>query len=108
MNPDLKIKAYDLRKNILDIVIAGRCGHIGGDMSVLEVLMTLYDRMNVSPDRLEDPDRDRFVLSKGHCVEALYAVLAEKGFLSLPDILERYSKFGSPLHRPPQQQAPRH
>ena len=35
MNPDLKIKAYDLRKNILDIVIAGRCGHIGGDMSVL-------------------------------------------------------------------------
>ena len=54
MNPDLKIKAYDLRKNILDIVIAGRCGHIGGDMSVLEVLMTLYDRMNVSPDRLEE------------------------------------------------------
>ena len=92
MNPDLKIKAYDLRKNILDIVIAGRCGHIGGDMSVLEVLMTLYDRMNVSPDRLEDPDRDRFVLSKGHCVEALYAVLAEKGFLSLPDILEQIGR----------------
>ena len=45
MNPDLKIKAYDLRKNILDIVMAGRCGHIGGDMSVLEVLMTLYDRI---------------------------------------------------------------
>ena len=106
MNPDLKIKAYDLRKNILDIVIAGRCGHIGGDMSVLEVLMTLYDRMNVSPDRLEDPDRDRFVLSKGHCVEALYAVLAEKGFLSLPDILERYSKFGSPYIGHPNNKLP--
>lgn len=106
MNPDLKSKAYDLRKNILDIVMAGRCGHIGGDMSVLEILLILYDRMNVSFDRPEDPDRDRFVLSKGHCVEALYAVLADKGYLSLPDILARYSKFGSPYIGHPNNKLP--
>lgn len=106
MNPDLKSKAYDLRKNILDIVMAGRCGHIGGDMSVLEILLILYDRMNVSLDRPEDPDRDRFVLSKGHCVEALYAVLADKGYLSLPDILARYSKFGSPYIGHPNNKLP--
>lgn len=96
MKPDLKRKACELRKDILDIVMAGKCGHIGGDMSVLETLLAMYDRMNIAPDRQDDPNRDRFVLSKGHCVEALYAVLADKGFLSLPDILASYSQFGSP------------
>ena len=51
--------------------------------------------MNISPDRLEDPDRDRFVLSKGHSVEAYYAVLAAKGFLNLEDVKANFSKFGS-------------
>lgn len=95
MSENLAVKAYELRQNILDIVMAGKCGHIGGDMSVIDVLTVLYDRMNVSPEHPDDPDRDRFVLSKGHCVEALYAVLCDKGFLPLDDILATYSKFGS-------------
>ena len=91
----LAVKAYRLRQDVLDIIMAGGGGHIGGDMSSMEIMLTLYSRMNVSPERLRDPDRDRFVLSKGHCVETLYAVLAEKGFLNLDEVKAQFSKFGS-------------
>ncbi len=91
----LKLKAWENRLAVLDIVMAGKCGHIGGDMSVIDALTVIYDRMNISPESAEDPDRDRFVLSKGHCVEALYAVLADKGFLNFDDILKTYSSFAS-------------
>ena len=93
---NIKAKAFDLRKDTVDIVVAGNGGHIGGDMSVIDILISLYFcQMNISPDRLEDPDRDRFVLSKGHSVEAYYAVLAAKGFLNLEDVKANFSKFGS-------------
>lgn len=92
---ELAVKAYDLRRDALDIIVAGGGGHIGGDMSEMEILMALYGRMNVSPSRAEDPDRDRFVLSKGHCVESLYAVLAWKGFLDLEEVKAKFSRFGS-------------
>ena len=88
-------KAYDLRQDVLDIIISGGGGHIGGDMSCMEIMLALYSRMNVHPDRPEDPDRDRFVLSKGHCVETLYAVLADKGFLDKEEVKAQFSKFGS-------------
>ena len=91
----LAVKAYELRQNALDIIVSGGGGHIGGDMSSMEIMLVLYDRMNVSPDRLKDPDRDRFVLSKGHCVETLYAVLADKGFIDLDEVKAQFSKFGS-------------
>lgn len=79
------------------MVMAGGGGHLGGDMSVIDILSVLYFRiMNVTPETADSPDRDRFVLSKGHSVEALYAVLAAKGFLNLEDVLKRFSKFGSP------------
>ena len=91
----LAVKAYRLRQDVLDIIMAGGGGHIGGDMSSMEIMLTLYSRMNVSPERLRDPDRDRFVLSKGHCVETLYAVLADKGFLNLDEVKAQFSKFGS-------------
>ncbi|MBQ8130205.1 MAG: transketolase [Clostridia bacterium] len=91
----LAVKAYRLRQDVLDIIMAGGGGHIGGDMSSMEIMLTLYSRMNVSPERLRDPDRDRFVLSKGHCVETLYAVLADKGFLSLDEVKAQFSRFGS-------------
>mgnify|MGYP002967101253 FL=1 len=65
-------------------------------MSVMEILTALYFRvMNVSPQNADDPDRDRFVLSKGHSMEAYYAVLCAKGFLDLDDVKEKFSKFGS-------------
>lgn len=94
---DLTEITYELRQNVLDIVMSGKGGHIGGDMSVLDILTVLYFRvMNVSPDKKDDPGRDRFVMSKGHSVEALYAVLAAKGFFPLQEVLDRFSRFGSP------------
>lgn len=81
---NLKAKAFDLRKDVVDMIIAGKGGHIGGDMSVMETLVSLYFcQMNVSPEKSESPDRDRFVMSKGHSVEAYYAVLFAKGSLIL-------------------------
>ena len=89
--------AYQLRKDTLDIIMAGGGGHIGGDMSVMETLVALYFReMNISPENQNDPDRDYFILSKGHSVEAYYAVLCARGFLDLEDVKKRFSKFGSP------------
>ena len=94
---ELKAKAYQLRKDTVDIIMAGGGGHIGGDMSVMEVLTELYFRqMNVSPETAEDPNRDYFIMSKGHSMEAYYAVLCAKGFLDLADVRSRFSKFGSP------------
>ena len=91
----LSVKAYDLRQNVLDIIVSGGGGHIGGDMSSMEIMLTLYSRMRVDPKKPGDPDRDRFVLSKGHCVETLYAVLADRGFLDLAEVKAQFSKFGS-------------
>ena len=96
MRQDLTALSYHLRQHVLDIVMAGKGGHIGGDMSVIDVLVTLYfDQMNISPENQDDPNRDLFVLSKGHSVEALYAVLAEKGFFPYEQVLAEFSKFGS-------------
>ena len=104
---NLKAKAYELRKHVVDIVMAGKGGHIGGDMSVMDILVTLYfDQMNISPENQDDPDRDMFVLSKGHSVEAYYAVLAEKGFFPYEELLEKFSKFGSPFIGHPNNKLP--
>lgn len=92
---NLKAKSFELRKDILNIIYNAKTGHIGGDFSVIDILVALYFRqMNVAPDRVNDPDRDRFILSKGHSVEALYAVLADKGFFPKSD-LKTCSQFGS-------------
>ncbi len=102
-----KAQTYELRQNILDIVMAGNGGHIGGDMSVIDILSVLYfDIMNISPENRTDPDRDYFVLSKGHSVEALYAVLAAKGFFPLEEVLEKFSRFGSPFIGHPNNKLP--
>ena len=76
--------------------MAGGGGHIGGDMSLMDILTYLYfEEMNISPENMADPDRDRFVLSKGHSMEAYYAVLCAKGFLDLEDVKQNFSRFGS-------------
>lgn len=88
--------SFDLRRDCVDIIVAGGSGHIGGDMSMMDVLSYLYfDEMNISPENMADPNRDRFVLSKGHSMEAYYAVLCAKGFLDLEDVKKNFSKFGS-------------
>lgn len=93
---NLTALAYDLRKDVINMICAGKAGHIGGDMSVMDTLVTLYfSQMNISPENMDDPDRDLFVMSKGHSVEALYAVLAKKGFFSIDEVIEKFSKLGS-------------
>ena len=89
------------------MIMEGRAGHIGGDFSVMDILITLYfKQMNISPDNLDDPDRDLFVMSKGHSVEAYYAVLAAKGFLDIEDVIKNFSKFGSPYIGHPNNKLP--
>ena len=62
----------------------------------MEILTSLYMKeMNISPENQDDPDRDYFVMSKGHSVEAYYSVLAAKGFLDIGDVIQNFSKFGS-------------
>lgn len=93
---------WDLRQDCVDIIMAGGGGHIGGDMSVIDALMVLYENhLRISPETADDPDRDRFVLSKGHAMEAYYAVLCHEGFLDLDDVKARFSKFKSPYNGHP-------
>lgn len=93
---NLKALAYELRETVMDEIMAGKAGHIGGDMSVMEILTELYFRqMNISPEHADDPNRDKFVMSKGHSVEAYYAVLAKKGFFDREELVNTFSKFGS-------------
>lgn len=93
---NLSALSYELRKNVVDMIVEGKGGHIGGDMSVMEILVALYfSQMNIGPEITDDPDRDRFVLSKGHSVEAYYAVLAKRGFFDIQKVIKEFSKFGS-------------
>lgn len=99
--------SWDLRLDILDIIMAGGTGHIGGDMSMLNALLSLYENhLRISPQTVDDPDRDRFVLSKGHSMEAYYAVLCHRGFLDIDDVKARFSKFGSPYIGHPNNKLP--
>jgi transketolase len=84
---DLKIKATTIRKHIIEEVFSASSGHPGGSLSCTDILTVLYfDKMKVDPQNPGWEDRDRFVLSKGHCAPALYAALAEKGFLPVEDL----------------------
>lgn len=89
---ELKQKSEQLRLNLVNLIHSGKTGHTGGDLSVLNVLTVLYYRiLNVNPQKPKMPERDRFVLSKGHCAEALYCVLCDKGFIPKEE-LEAYGK----------------
>jgi transketolase len=92
----MKVLAAKLRRDTVEIVRRAGGGHIGGDLSEMDILAELYFReMNITPANQDDPDRDRFVLSKGHSVEAYYAVLAEKGFFPLEDVLTEIGTVGT-------------
>lgn len=91
-------KSYELRKDIIEMIHESKAGHVGGDLSVIDILTVLYFKvMNVSPKQPDDPDRDRFLLSKGHCADALYCVLGEKGYYDINKAIATFSKFGSPF-----------
>ena len=87
-NTQLELTAYKIRKHAIDGVYNAASGHPGGSLSIADILSVLYfDEMKVDPQNPSDPDRDRFVLSKGHCAPALYGALAEKGYFPKEDIV---------------------
>ena len=79
--------ANNLRVGIIEAVYNAGCGHPGGSLSIADILTYLYfEEMNVDPANPQNPMRDRFVLSKGHTAPALYAALAERGFIPKDDL----------------------
>src|ERR1700738_2974811 len=100
MDPALTIqqlnrKSIQYRKTVLSIIKHGGAGHTGGSLSSIDILNALYNRiLRLSPATFQDPNRDRFVQSKGHSVEALYTVLADRGFFPQSE-LETLNRFGS-------------
>ena len=93
----LKLKSLQYRKTVLSIIKHGGAGHTGGSLSSTDILNVLYNRiLRLSPAAFQDPNRDRFVQSKGHSVEALYTVLADRGFFPQAD-LQSLNRFGSHL-----------
>jgi transketolase len=88
-------KSIEYRKNILKYIFHANAGHTGGSLSCIDILNVLYNHvMQVGPDNFTSPDRDRYIQSKGHSVEALYVVLADKGFFPESD-LETLCKYQS-------------
>ena len=85
---ELQKTANEVRKGIVSGVHAAKAGHPGGSLSAAEIFTYLYfEEMNVDPRNPKDPNRDRFVLSKGHTAPGLYATLAEKGYFPKEDLL---------------------
>ena len=98
---ELKKVANEVRKGIVTGVHAAKSGHPGGSLGAADIMTYLYfEEMNVDPADPRKADRDRFVLSKGHCAPGLYAVLAERGFFPKED-LETLRHIGSPLQGHP-------
>lgn len=92
---NLKSKSYALRKDIIKMIYTAKTGHIGGDFSVVDILSVLYNsQMDITPESFSSGEHDRLILSKGHSVEALYSVLADKGFFPKSD-LDSFSQYGT-------------
>ncbi|HEC80808.1 MAG TPA: transketolase [Thermoplasmatales archaeon] len=85
---ELNLKAVRVRKHVIEMLHRARSGHPGGSLSATDAIVALYfHHMRHNPKNPEDPDRDRFILSKGHAAPALYAVLAETGYFSKKQLL---------------------
>jgi len=102
----LQTKALQQRRRVLQIIKHANAGHTGGSLSCLDILNVLYNRvLRVSPETFTDANRDRYIQSKGHSVEALYAVLADRGFFpqaELETLCQYQSHFvGHPTRKVP-------
>ena len=104
---ELQLLAERNRKRLVEVVYRAKAGHIGGDLSCLNVMTALYfhTMKGLDPQQPKAPGRDRFVLSKGHCVEALYVTLEAKGFLK-SEVLDTLGQFGSILSGHPTIEVP--
>ncbi|MGW2329715.1 transketolase [Streptomyces sp. NPDC001700] len=97
--PDAQVRelqrlAAEVRRTVVHMIDKAQLGHIGGDLSVTDILVTLFGRvLDVDPARPHGPDRDRFILSKGHCAASLYATLAHCGYFPTSEL----STFMAPL-----------
>lgn len=102
----LRRKSAEYRRDVLRVIFHAGAGHTGGSLSCVDILNVLYNRvMNVSPANAADASRDRYVQSKGHSVEALYVVLADKGFYP-PESLQTLCQAGSPFVGHPTRKIP--
>lgn len=103
-NLELKKMANEVRKGIVTAVHSAKAGHPGGSLSAADLYTYLYfEEMNVGPDMIGNPDRDRFVLSKGHTCPGLYAAMALKGFFPVEE-LKSFRKLGTRLQGHPSMQ----
>jgi transketolase len=93
---ELALKSCALRRRMLRLIHTAGAGHTGGGLSCLDILNVLYNRvLNIAPESVAAPTRDRYVQSKGHCVEALYVVLADRGYVPDAD-LDTVCRYRSP------------
>ena len=100
-NQELAKVANEVRKGVVTAVHAAKSGHPGGSLGAADIMTYLYfEEMDVDPANPSRAERDRFVLSKGHCAPALYAVLAERGFFPKEE-LETLRHIGSRLQGHP-------
>ena len=103
---ELEKIALEVRKKLLQNIVKAGGGHTGGSMSSVDILVALYfEVMNIDPGNPEMKGRDRFIMSKGHSVESLHAVLSRRGFFS-EEILDSYGEFGSILAGHPTRKVP--
>lgn len=103
---ELRQKSIDYRKTILTMIKRSGTGHTAGSLSCVDILNVLYNRvMNISPQNFASPHRDHYIHSKGHSVEALYAVLADRGFFPAEQ-LETFSRYQSHLVGHPTRKVP--
>lgn len=104
MRNDLRPICRQLRQDILEMICAAGSGHPGGSLSCVEILAVLYyEVMHIDPAQPDDPERDRFLLSKGHAAPALYSTLARRGYFD-PKLLPTLRQLGSPLQGHPHQE----
>lgn len=103
---ELSLKSLLYRREVLRIIAHAGAGHTGGSLSCIDILNVLYNRvLRISPAAPRDPARDRYVQSKGHSVEALYVVLADRGFFPR-STLDDLCAYASPLVGHPTRKAP--
>jgi transketolase len=103
---ELRLKSIRYRRDLLRIIFQAGAGHTGGSLSCIDILNVLYNRaLRVTPHTFSDPNRDRYIQSKGHSVEALYVVLADRGFFAAAE-LETLCRYQSPFVGHPTRKVP--
>jgi transketolase len=103
---ELRLKSIRYRRDLLRYILHAGAGHTGGSLSCVDILNVLYNRvLRVSPETFADPHRNRYIQSKGHSVEALYVVLADRGFFPQSE-LETLCRYQSPFVGHPTRKVP--